>query len=190
MKSSISQAKWLDIGYTLFSIEGLYGIQVERLARIAQLNKSGFYHYFGDRDSFVEHLLKLHRQKAVALASAIREAPNFDPDYINLIVEWKEAVFFHRQLIVHRQIQVLEKCFEEVNCITDPHIVSLWAEYLGIAAHDQLAFRYYVMVRDMFYTRLKPENISYDFIRTLADDARKMVNEMIATTTGEIDGCV
>lgn len=181
MKLSISQVKWLDTGYTIFSIEGLYGIQVERLARITQLNKSGFYHYFGDRDSFVEHLLKFHRQKAVVLASAIKQAPSFDPDFINLIVEWKEAIFFHRQLIVHRHIRIIEECFEEVNSITDPQTLPLWAEYLGIARNDQLASRYFEMVRDMFYTRLKPENISYDFIRTLAEDARKMVNEMITT---------
>jgi hypothetical protein len=37
---------WLDVGYKIFAHEGPEGIQVERLARILGVNKSGFYHFF------------------------------------------------------------------------------------------------------------------------------------------------
>ena len=43
-KSNTSQ-KWIEAGYERFAHEGPHGIQVERLARIIGVNKSGFYHY-------------------------------------------------------------------------------------------------------------------------------------------------
>jgi AcrR family transcriptional regulator len=51
---------WIENGYALFAQDGLDGIQVERLAKMVSLNKSGFYHYFGDRESFLEELMKHH----------------------------------------------------------------------------------------------------------------------------------
>lgn len=55
---------WTEGGYKIFANEGTEGIQVERLARILNLNNSGFYHYFGDLKSFIDELLKLHEKKA------------------------------------------------------------------------------------------------------------------------------
>ena len=54
---------WLEVGYSLFAAEGPDGIQIERMARILQLNKSGFYHYFGDLEGYHHELLRLHRLK-------------------------------------------------------------------------------------------------------------------------------
>lgn len=37
-----SEHTWIEAGYEQFAAEGLEGIQVERLARITGLNKSGY----------------------------------------------------------------------------------------------------------------------------------------------------
>ncbi len=55
-----SFANWLNLGYELFSEEGHEGLQVERLSRILGKNKSGFYHFFGNRETFLESLMKMH----------------------------------------------------------------------------------------------------------------------------------
>ena len=52
MEKHKNSSVWTEEGYRLFAKEGLDGIQVERLARILSLNKSGFYHYFGDLEGF------------------------------------------------------------------------------------------------------------------------------------------
>jgi AcrR family transcriptional regulator len=51
---------WTEEGYNIFAKEGLDAIQVERLARILHLNKSGFYHYFGDLEGYCVELIKMH----------------------------------------------------------------------------------------------------------------------------------
>jgi AcrR family transcriptional regulator len=43
---------WIKAGYKLLGTEGMDGIKVERLARILDLNKSGFYHYFGTMEFY------------------------------------------------------------------------------------------------------------------------------------------
>jgi AcrR family transcriptional regulator len=52
MEKAKNSSAWTEVGYALFAEEGLDGIQVERLARILKLNKSGFYHYFRDLDGY------------------------------------------------------------------------------------------------------------------------------------------
>jgi AcrR family transcriptional regulator len=63
MKNTKNLSTWLDTGYELFAREGLEGIQIERLARIVGLNKSGFYHYFGNLEIYRHELVKSHVQK-------------------------------------------------------------------------------------------------------------------------------
>ena len=63
MEKAKNSSVWTEVGYNLFAEEGIEGIQVERLARILQLNKSGFYHYFGDIDGYCEELINLHKKK-------------------------------------------------------------------------------------------------------------------------------
>ncbi len=39
--------KWIKAGYALLATDEIDGINIERLARALNVNKSGFYHYFG-----------------------------------------------------------------------------------------------------------------------------------------------
>src|SRR5688500_11665978 len=92
-------AVWTEVGYNIFAEEGLDGIQVERLARILQLNKSGFYHYFGDLEIFFEELVKLHYAKAEIFFAELRDIKTIDPEYLCLLVKHKISNMFHMQLI-------------------------------------------------------------------------------------------
>ena len=60
MKETIN--RWIEAGYEIFAHEGPEGVQIEKLARKVGLNKSGFYHYFSDRDVFFTRLLEYHYQ--------------------------------------------------------------------------------------------------------------------------------
>ena len=63
MEKHKNSSVWTEEGYCLFAKEGLHGIQVERLARILGLNKSEFYHYFGDIEGFCYALVLLHKKR-------------------------------------------------------------------------------------------------------------------------------
>ena len=70
MEKHKNSAAWTEVGYDLFAHEGLDGIQVERLARILQLNKSGFYHYFGDLEGFCMELFALHKKSCAVFTGS------------------------------------------------------------------------------------------------------------------------
>ena len=93
---------WLEQGYLLFAEEGIEGIQIERLARILQLNKSGFYYYFGDLEGYYAELLKLHEERAVCFVKAIGCLKQFNPGFIDLSIAYAAGTMFQVQLTRHR----------------------------------------------------------------------------------------
>ncbi|HMG91387.1 MAG TPA: helix-turn-helix domain-containing protein [Chryseolinea sp.] len=52
---------WLKAGYKLLGREGMEGVKIERIARVLNLNKSGFYYYFKTMEGFLTCLLHTMR---------------------------------------------------------------------------------------------------------------------------------
>ena len=47
---------WINLGYKLFSEQGVTGINVEKMARKLKVNKSSFYWYFKTKKEFIQQL--------------------------------------------------------------------------------------------------------------------------------------
>ena len=47
---------WINLGYRLFSEQGVSGINVEKMAKILKINKSSFYWHFKTKKDFIEQL--------------------------------------------------------------------------------------------------------------------------------------
>ena len=75
--SKLKTEAWVKAGYKLFGKEGMEAIKVERLARILQLNKSGFYHYFGSMKSYLKSLLQYHIGLSKVIAEEIARCERF-----------------------------------------------------------------------------------------------------------------
>ena len=98
MEKHKNSSVWTEEGYCLFAKEGLHGIQVERLARILGLNKSEFYHYFGDIEGFCYALVLLHKKKVGEFLQEVAVTKNWIPDYLYLLIKHRETVMFQVQL--------------------------------------------------------------------------------------------
>ncbi len=48
---------WINLGYELFSEQGVSGIIVEKMAKTLKVNKSSFYWYFKTKKEFIEQLI-------------------------------------------------------------------------------------------------------------------------------------
>ncbi len=179
MTKSPTLQHWITTGYTLFAQEGLEGIQVERIARTLTLNKSGFYHYFGDRESFLKQLTEHHQSIAVSMARAITIMKKFDPDYIHILLRHTEPVLFHMQLVRNRQHDVLSQCYANVNDVVETALVPTWAEFIGTPDNHEFARKYFEQARDMFYSRITPERMNEEFLRNLIYEVRKLIQEII-----------
>lgn len=166
---------WTEEGYKIFANEGTEGIQVERLARILNLNKSGFYHYFGDLKSFYDELLKLHENKAQLFFDDIREIKTIDPEYLEAIAKHKVGILFHMKLIRCKPTTLFYKVAEKLDQQEDLILRDIWAEYIGFQDQPEFAIRYFTIVRDMLYTRLNEDNLTYPFLHKLMTEAKDVM---------------
>jgi AcrR family transcriptional regulator len=174
MKKTRNSSVWIEEGYSLFAEEGLKGIQVERLARILGLNKSGFYHYFGDLDGYCEELIQLHKQKADLYLQDVADVKSIDPEYLHVVVKHKTPVMFHIHLL---RIQKNPSFYKTARMI-DILLREQWRDYLGIHEHPDLAIRYFNIVRDMFYARMSHQNMNYPFLHKLMTEARVVMQQL------------
>lgn len=170
---------WIETGYGLFAEEGLEGLNVERLARVASLSKSGFYHHFGDRDEFLKRILDLHLTNAQSMTVELREMRSIDPDLLDILIRRKTSILAHQQLVKNRKNKRCEECLNEVNRLIDPLVIPLWAEFIGLPKSPELAYRYYEVVRDMFYARLTPALFTQEHLRMLVVQEAKRILELL-----------
>ncbi len=170
---------WIDNGYALFAREGLEGIQVERLAKILNLNKSGYYHYFGSQDVYLEQLMNHHFQLADPLAKDMRKIRQFDPDFFQTLLRYKTPVMVHMQLVRNRHHPSLEKTFVKVNNLVDPAVVPSFPEFIGMPGQIELGRKYFELSRDMFYSRITEDKMNEEYLRSLLYEVRKVLLDAI-----------
>jgi AcrR family transcriptional regulator len=178
MDKARNSDSWLEEGYKLFAEEGLEGIQIERLARILQLNKSGFYHYFGDLDGFYSELITLHQKKAHEFLHELRRIKSIDPDYFQLVVMNKVAVMFQTQLLRNPDNKLFYSVADSIDKKEGVVLIDLWSEYLGIQDNPDLAIRYFAIVRDMCYARMSFKDLSVDFLSGLFTEAKVVMRQI------------
>ncbi len=166
-----SRQKWIETGYSLFCEEGHEGIQIERLSRMTGLNKSGFYHYFGDFEGFFEALMEEHHSRMNQIALVLPTLTSYDPDFLNLIVANKVCFCFHIQLARNKRIRIFEETLLSANTKLDKTASELFAKELGLS--EVAAERYHEMVRDIFFTRAEHKILTYDFLHTLLQEVKE-----------------
>lgn len=179
MSKNNSEHTWIEAGYNQFAAEGLEGLQVERLARITGLNKSGYYHYFGDRDSFLEKLMDHHLQIAITYMNELKQIQQFDPEYMELLIKYCTPLMVTSQLVRNRQDQFMVSTHQKINEMLDPVLSKLFADFIGHKDHLEFAEKYYNQVRYMFHAQITPENLNYPFLRDFMYEARDIIQKAV-----------
>lgn len=179
MSKHNSEHIWIEAGYDQFAAEGLEGLQVERLARITRLNKSGFYHYYGDRDTYLEKLMDHHLKIAAQYTHELKQVQNFDPEYINLIIKYKTPMRFSTHLILNRHVKQFQRTQELVNQMVDPVLSKLFSDFIGFSDHLEFSAKYFNQVRYMFHARITPEDMTYPRLRDFLYEAREVIQRAV-----------
>jgi AcrR family transcriptional regulator len=177
MEKTTNAEAWLEVGYNLFAEEGVSGIQIERLARILQLNKSGFYHYFGDLEGYYLELVEHHHQKVHYFIHDVNMASKLDPDYLALLICHSSTVMFQVQLTRNKQNPFYEAS-EIVDIKVNQAVKRLWSDFLGVDISTDVGMRYYYLVRDKFYTRISFLNLNYEYLHNLVTEAKVVVSQL------------
>ncbi len=179
LATNYSYQKWIEAGYHQFSLEGLEGIQVERIARMLKLNKSGFYHYFGDREYYLKQILKFHHRQFESVVTEMREMAQFDPDFFRLMMQHKLSVMVQMQLLRYRHHDLCNTYYIQVNNLMDKEILPEWSTFIGIPNDAKLALQLFGYTRDLIYSRITPENMNHEFIRNLFYEVKQVAQSLL-----------
>jgi AcrR family transcriptional regulator len=170
--------QWIETGFELFAQEGHEGLQVERLARILNRNKSGFYHYFGTMDKYFGALMRHMHKQADIIVAETRVAQAFDPGFLMVMEKNKLTVMATMQLIRNRNVPLFAENFREVTNKIDQALLPLWANHIGVPNDLKLALRYFEMIRDMFFARITFDTLHYDYLHNMASEAKAIILEL------------
>jgi AcrR family transcriptional regulator len=174
--------KWIEAGYELLAREGPDGVQVEKLARQLDLNKSGFYHYFGDREIYFYELMEYHLEVMEQFFIEVLSLRCFDPDYLKLLVKYKTSVFVQKQIHTNDSVRVFNEGFKKVRIKNEKRVIRLWADYLGLIDNFPLSRELWHMIRDVFFFRITPEKMNLEFIRSVTEEVRNVVEKLHHTS--------
>ncbi|WP_026968002.1 TetR/AcrR family transcriptional regulator [Algoriphagus terrigena] len=163
---------WIEAGYKLLAKEGLEGLKIERLARVLNLNKSGFYYYFGTLDSFVKQLIEHHVGMAKAIAEEIAICDDIDPDLLLLVIKHKIFFLAESQLLVKNRQVDLDA--DEAGKIINDGVRSLWAKITGEPNDPRVSSALLSMIRHFLYARIDERNLTYEFIHQLSVETKEV----------------
>jgi len=172
--------KWIKAGYALLATNEIDGINIERLARALNANKSGFYHYFGTREEYFKNLVRYHIQRAQIVAAEIQQCDTIDPDLLMMIV--KEKIFFlvEAQLLVKgKPLKAKIDTTEAGRIITDG-VVALWRKQNESFTDVESALATVDIIRHFFYARIDAQNINYQFLHVLAEEIKVTFRKNLA----------
>lgn len=168
---------WVKAGYKLLGTEGPEGIKIERLARILGLNKSGFYYYFKTMEAFLVHLLEYHVEIAHRVASEIGECETIDPDLLRLMLRQKFFFLVESQLLVRSGLAHAGATADEAGAIITKELILLWRRNNEGPTDAEAAEAYLNIIRHFIYARIDAANITYEFLRDLIDETKKVVEK-------------
>jgi len=178
MRRLNSRDQWIETGFDLFVREGHEGIQVERLARILDLNKSGFYHYFGTLDNYFNVLMQYLHKHVDVIVSDTQAAQQFDPGFLHVMIKNKIAFMAITQLVSNRSVPLFTETFREVTQKIDQALLPLWAEHIGVSNDPNLALRYFEMIRDMYLARITFDTLNYEYLHNMATEAKTIILDL------------
>lgn len=176
MESKTDSSKnWLDLGYELFSEEGHEGLQVERLSRILGKNKSGFYHFFGDKDTFLMKLMAMHLKREEAMISKLGKIKNLNETFLDLIIENQKTIMFQTHLVKNRGLKLFLDTYVEVNDRVEKAIIPIWSKFIKVS--PEVATRYWRVIRDSFYARVTSHSFNQEWLSKFVEEAKSILVE-------------
>ena len=174
-----SENDWIENGYRTFAIYGPAHLKIEPLARKVGRNKSSFYHHFGDIDSFISILLGHHISQSRIIAEKELKCTGQE-DFINILVAHKTDLLFNRQLRIHRDVDIFQKCIFQADEISLPAFLPVWKSLIGLPDQSHLAELVLQLTVENFYLQITEETIHHDWLNHYLNNIRSMVKHFVS----------
>ncbi|NRB61825.1 MAG: TetR/AcrR family transcriptional regulator [Saprospiraceae bacterium] len=169
---------WIDAGYDIFASEGPQGLKVELLSRKVKKSKSSFYHHFADLDLFVDDLLAYHVKRGHLIVQAAQGCQRMNPDFLYVMLDHRQDLFFQRQLRIHRQIGKFAECIKASHWPVEDAFLQIWAKSLNLEKELFLAQAFLRLMVDNFYMRITEQSMDFDWLADYLQELTSMVKSI------------
>ncbi|MCB9204238.1 MAG: TetR/AcrR family transcriptional regulator [Flavobacteriales bacterium] len=168
------EKKWIEVGYALFAAEGPNGLKIDRIAKSLNTSRSSFYHHFADMEIFKSQLFEYHIQRAEQIWEEAAKCQSMNPDFINLILTFKQDLWFNKQLRIHRHLPEYSVCIEKSHEPIERAFLSIWAKEFDLEQNLASAQMLLKLVVDNFYMRISEDSLSFDWLVNYLDEIVEM----------------
>lgn len=171
---------WIEAGYQLVAKEGFESLNIEVLSRKVGKNKSSFYHYFGELELFRDALLDKHIQAACQFAEEASSLESMQPEVMNLMIDRKDDLFFHKQLRINRADPAYKSCFDKAYQLFHEAILDKWSSFMKLQDQPALASTFLTLASENFLLRITYSTFTFEWLEAyLAEFAamRSQINQ-------------
>jgi len=171
--------EWIKAGYKLFSSEGMESLKVERLARTLELNKSGFYHYFGSMNIYLKGLCEYHVNLARKVTQEVARCKDLDPDLLLLMIRHKSFFLVESQLLVKCKPVQFAEDISTAGKIVSKELLPLWRKFTQLPEDSAAAIAYLNIILHFFYARINSNNMNYEFLHSLTVETQEVLKKVM-----------
>lgn len=179
------QSLWITTGYEKCAINGIDRLKIEQLAKAVGTSKSSFYHYFADLDCFVDILLSYHFERCEILADKEKNCLQIHPDLIDILLEHKIDLLFHRQLRINQNNSQIERALIKSNNILGNYSMMLWAKDINHNLSQNQLEGLFKIATDDFYMKINENNLNreylYNYFNNLKQTTKQLIGSLYAT---------
>lgn len=161
-KGAGNKQKWIEVGYKLFAEIGSEALNAEKLSTIVGLNRSSFYHYFGDMEVFEMAILNYHVQRYRIFGEIIKGYENFEQLFTDEVYQHQDALAFQRQLMINQGIARYKHCHDEARKYTEQKTFELWSAYSEIKEETDSEWILFRALRDYYFVNHGQANVPSD----------------------------
>ncbi|MCR9288191.1 MAG: hypothetical protein NXI23_12495 [Bacteroidetes bacterium] len=170
--------QWIKEGYYMASKDGIKNLNVESIGRNINKNKSSFYHYFGDIEIFETELLEFHVQQVEIFAQLAANCERIRPDLLNLFIEHKTDLFFHKQLRINRENQAYKKCYEEAFIKLEQGIMNKWTDFLGLNNQQLFSQTFLNLISENFLLQITHKSFNFEWLNNYLEEVHAILKQM------------
>jgi len=161
-KSSDNRDRWITAGYNLFGEIGAESLNVEKLSNIVALNRSSFYHYFGDMELFETTILNHHIERYRTFGEIIKNYEKFEELFTPEVYNHQDALAFQRQLMINQGISRYKQCSDNARKFTEQKTFELWSVFSKIKKESESEWILFRALRDFYFVNHGQNNVPSD----------------------------
>jgi len=115
--------------------------------------------------------------KCSILSQKEKNCESIFPELIDILLEHKIDLLFHRQLRINRSDKVIESALIKSNQILGNYAVMLWAKKINLKLTTNQLSGLFELATDDFYMRINKDNLNYQYLSNYFENLSQITKQ-------------